>query len=72
MNKEAGISHDQIQNLMMPFGNPSGQNTQGYKSSSNDLSFFNKKVFKPIRGGGAGAQKQEGGIDFKNFMMQQN
>lgn len=42
---------------MMPFssGGAGGQMMQygANKSNPNDTSFFNKKVFKPIRGGGA-------------------
>ena len=42
----------------------------GIKNNQNDTSFFNKKVFKPIRGGGPANQSSTaGGMDFKNFMQ---
>jgi hypothetical protein len=46
----------------MPFATSGGQIQFGNKQ---DVSFFNNKVFKPIRGGGGGGSTNE--VDFKSF-----
>ena len=72
INKEAGMSQDKIQSLIMPFQTSSGQIQFG--KPSQDLSFFNNKVFKPIRGGGGGNQgptrTSDKAIDFSTFQRQ--
>lgn len=49
----------------MPFATAGGQIQFGNK---NDVSFFNNKVFKPIRGGGGG-NNQSNELDFKSFQQ---
>lgn len=73
MTSEAGVSNDAIKSLIMPFTNNSGAMQFGSRLGGHqDTSFFNNKVFKPIRGGGAsGTNQEDGGMDFKNFMAQQ-
>ena len=61
INKEAGVSQDQINQIIMPFATSGGQIQFGNKQ---DTSFFNNKVFKPIRGGGGGSNNE---LDFKSF-----
>ena len=54
MGEETGVSQDAIKNLIMPFNTGSGAMQFGNKFGGNqDMGFYNKNVFKPIRGGGA-------------------
>lgn len=80
MNKEAGISQAQLKSLMMPFSSSSAANmsvvggggfaqAQGFGGG-----LYNQKVYKPIRGGGAGqASNTPGqggaGVSFGDFMQ---
>ena len=53
LNKEVGVSEDQMKSLMMPFSNNNG--AMQFGNSGQNMGFINSKVFKPIRGGGARA-----------------
>lgn len=75
MNEEAGISQVHIQSLMMPFSsNAQGGQMQfaGAANYNSNTSFFNRKVVKPIRGGGAAgssaAADNANGVSFNTFM----
>ena len=87
INQEAGVNDDQIKSLMMPFQTGSGQiqfgnGCGGVSMANNNLSYFNNKVLKPVRGGGKASHgtankagpdldsAASGGIDFENFIIQ--